>query len=170
MRSGDAPIRRNGPPRHRSQSTRQARFLGRTAFLEPAEANPIPAISPLSGRLPQTSHLTPRLTTEAEKPTSEPKLEDVAKRAISTEALTTETVYTLAEQPTSRHCSTDESVVTNRRCQRLNTRSFHGLCFLYKVFHSPPSPEPCQAEKTAPHRGATGPQTQRLASQQLHLR
>jgi hypothetical protein len=35
----------------------------------------------------------------------------------------------LTEQPTSRHCSADESVVTSRRCQRPATRSFHGLCF-----------------------------------------
>ena len=34
----------------------------------------------------------------------------------------------LTEQPTSRLCSADESVVTSRRCQRPATRSFHGLC------------------------------------------
>jgi len=34
----------------------------------------------------------------------------------------------LTEQPTSRRCSADESVVTSRRCQRPVTRSFHGLC------------------------------------------
>jgi hypothetical protein len=35
----------------------------------------------------------------------------------------------LTEQPTSRLCSADESVVTSRRCQRPATRSFHGLSF-----------------------------------------
>jgi hypothetical protein len=34
----------------------------------------------------------------------------------------------LTKQPTSRLCSADESVVTDRRCQRPATRSFHGLC------------------------------------------
>jgi hypothetical protein len=34
----------------------------------------------------------------------------------------------LAVQPTSRRCSADESVVPHRRCQRRDTRSFHGLC------------------------------------------
>jgi hypothetical protein len=33
----------------------------------------------------------------------------------------------LAVQPTSRRCSADESVVPHRRCQRRDTRSFHGL-------------------------------------------
>ena len=39
----------------------------------------------------------------------------------------------LTEQPTTRRCSADESVVTNRRCQRPATRSFHGLSFPSKV-------------------------------------
>jgi hypothetical protein len=39
----------------------------------------------------------------------------------------------LTKQPTSRLCSADESVVTSRRCQRPATRSFHGLCFPFKV-------------------------------------
>jgi len=34
----------------------------------------------------------------------------------------------LTEQPTSRLCSADESVVTSCRCQHPATRSFHGLC------------------------------------------
>jgi len=34
----------------------------------------------------------------------------------------------LTEQPTSRLCSADESVVTDCRCQHPVTRSFHGLC------------------------------------------
>jgi len=34
----------------------------------------------------------------------------------------------LTEQPTSRLCSADESVVTDCRCQHPATRSFHGLC------------------------------------------
>jgi hypothetical protein len=34
----------------------------------------------------------------------------------------------LVTQPTTRPCSADESVVPHRRCQRRDTRSFHGLC------------------------------------------
>jgi hypothetical protein len=47
----------------------------------------------------------------------------------------------LAVQPTSRRCSADESVVSHRRCQRRDTRSFHGLCSSsrFHVFRSAPA-------------------------------
>jgi hypothetical protein len=62
----------------------------------------------------------------------------------------------LTEQPTSRLCSADESVVTSRRCQRPATRSFHGLCFPFKVPQLPlhpgdavPKGGPCDRPKPA---------------------
>lgn len=51
----------------------------------------------------------------------------------------------LAERPTSRPFSTDESVVSLRRCRRGATRSFHGLW-------SPPRSLDARSEPTLPRR------------------
>jgi hypothetical protein len=52
----------------------------------------------------------------------------------------------LAKRPTSRPCSADESVASHRRCQRGDTRSFHGFCPLQGP--RPTAPERrCRAER-----------------------
>jgi hypothetical protein len=55
------------------------------------------------------------------------------------------------ERPTSRPCSADESVVSLRRCQRRDTRSFHGLCSPPRSLSlrtSPSMPCPGGAQRT----------------------
>jgi len=53
-----------------------------------------------------------------------------------------------AEQPIPGPCSVDESVVPRRRCQRYDTRSFHGLC-------SPPRSNALRSDPTVPGRRET---------------
>ena len=48
------------------------------------------------------------------------------------------------EQPTTGPCSVDESVVSLRRCQRIDTRSFHGLCSPPRSTRRPLQPGPCR--------------------------
>jgi hypothetical protein len=68
----------------------------------------------------------------------------------------------LTEQPTSRLCSADESVVTSRRCQRPATRSFHGLCFPFKVPQLPLHPGDALPESALP--SGRSPPSRRPAS------
>jgi hypothetical protein len=56
----------------------------------------------------------------------------------------------LAKRPTSRPCSADESVASHRRCQRGDTRSFHGFCPLQ-------GPRPTAPERRMPRRGGSLP-------------
>jgi hypothetical protein len=52
----------------------------------------------------------------------------------------------LAKRPTSRPCSADESVASHRRCQRGDTRSFHGFCPLQGPRRAAPERR-CRAER-----------------------
>jgi hypothetical protein len=124
-----------------AQMDRQADHPSRTAFVATAEATAPPAISPPSGRLPRAVARQPEQLTEASSLVPEAEASDLSSlRAINTEASTAETVLTLAEQPTSRLCSTDESVVTEPPLPVTDHPFLPWALFLSKVLQSPPSP------------------------------
>jgi hypothetical protein len=58
-----------------------------------------------------------------------------------------------AKQPPSRLCSANESVVSHRRCQRDDTRSFHGLCSPPRSLKSRSSPVMPFRRLPPPNRG-----------------
>jgi hypothetical protein len=58
-----------------------------------------------------------------------------------------------AKRPTSRPCSANESVVSCRRCQRNDTRSFHGLCSPPRSLKSRSSPAMPNRRLPPPNRG-----------------
>jgi hypothetical protein len=58
-----------------------------------------------------------------------------------------------AKRPTTRPCSAYESVVSRRRCQRDDTRSFHGLCSPPRSFNSRSSPTMPSRRLPPPNRG-----------------
>jgi hypothetical protein len=127
----DAPIRRSGPPRHSAQAHAQAKPTSRPVSLSAPPAPPAhhPKVTRRSAPWPKP----PGRTTGSTPPASEwvPGL-----------------IECQAEQPITRHCSVDESVVPHRRCQRDDTRSFHGLC-------SPPRSNELRFDPTVPGRRET---------------
>jgi hypothetical protein len=133
---GDAPIRRSGPPRHRAHSAGGCRSSrpchvklppwcrcrsadARRTIKPPPGAGSAPddrnEALPVA-RGPPTGFRGRGLGVSVSLRPHPPRWADVRARR------------NLTEQPTSRLCSADESVVTSRRCQRPATRSFHGLC------------------------------------------
>jgi hypothetical protein len=76
--------------------------------------------------------------TEASSMVSEAEASDLSsQRAVNTEASTTETVHTLAKQPTSRLYSTDESVVTGPPLPATDHPFLPWALFLSKVLQFP---------------------------------
>jgi hypothetical protein len=146
---GDAPIRRSGPPRHRALGARGCRSSRGCRVKLPCwcrcrSADAAGTIRPPKGTGSAPDGRSGAIRLGARRPPPggpRPKPRDsFALRPHPPKWAGVRARRNLTEQPTSRLCSADESVVTRRRCQRPATRSFHGLCFLYKVAFAPPQP------------------------------
>jgi hypothetical protein len=118
--ASDAPIRRSGPPRHGAQAHAQAKPTSR----------PVSLAAPLT---PPTCH--PKVKAGAPLGRSLRAARPAAHHPQASGYQGSSKCQ--AEQPITGPCSVDESVVSHHRCQRDDTRSFHGLCFPFKVQRAP---------------------------------
>jgi len=136
FRCDDAPIRRSGPPRHRAHSAGGCRSAHPCHVKSPRRcrcrsANAAMAIKPPPGAGSAPDDRDRSLPAARRRP---PGFHDrgrgvsVALRLHPPRWADVWARRNLTEQPTSRLCSADESVVTDCRCQPPVTRSFHGLC------------------------------------------
>jgi hypothetical protein len=110
--------KRPGLPREIAPSTptpKRWRCCGQSS---PRGSGMPPSVAPRPGETPEGDRRGPSAEAERNRSAASAPTE-VGRRPAR---------RNLTEQPTSRRCSADESVVTIRRCQRSVTRSFHGLC------------------------------------------
>jgi hypothetical protein len=149
FRCDDAPIRRSGPPRHRARGAPGCRSPRARLVKLPVGAGaeaPVPRVgnqaSPGIGSTPdgRSRGVPIGRPRAAVRVRCRSRGTSFALRLHPPKWAGVRARRNLTEQPTSRLCSADESVVTSRRCQRPVTRSFHGLCFPFKVPNLPLRP------------------------------
>jgi hypothetical protein len=157
-RCGDAPIRRSGPPRHRAHGAGGGRSSRLCHVKSPPRcrcrsADAWRTIKPPPGAGSAPDDRDEALPVTRGSPTgfrSRSRGVSVALRLHPPRWADVRARRNLTEQPTSRLCSADESVVTSCRCQRPVTRSFHGLC-------SPPRSRSLRSSLAMPDQKAPGP-------------
>jgi hypothetical protein len=152
----EAPIRRSGPPRHpgRARTTGEPvaqRARGRVR--DGAEAQ-----TRRGGGAPSGRHGPQGGEGQATRPAPKRRWMPSGGRSRGHPPRARITEVSRAdpsrrrEQPTSRRCSVDESVVSRRRCRRDDTRSFHGLGSPPRSARAPHQPRrmPCGGKRTRP--------------------
>jgi len=106
--------------------------------------------SPLIGYTSRSSRSAPAPAPEGVRPSWPRPRPRAADRACKPPARAPESAasrprrvrFFIAEQPTSRPCSADESVAPTCRCQQAAARSFHGLCSPPRFLLSLAAPRP----------------------------
>jgi hypothetical protein len=164
LQCGDAPIRRSGPPRHRSAAAsdrpkpnavgahnraRRAMPKQRVARARSSHQQGRAWARQLRRSLGTAGH--PRVVVRPPRDRSRELLRctpSVPPRWVRREGSSKS-----AKRPPSRLCSANESVVSCRRCQRDDTRSFHGLCTPPRSLKSRSSPVMPFRRLPPPNRG-----------------
>jgi hypothetical protein len=172
------PVPANREPRGLRRGSLAQAAASSTVKLRSAEADPhvTDARLRLANQLPASSDRRPRATevvhwltiesrrawrpTDPEESGTTPAPESARASRPAAEAAdtprgarTTEVIRAdpsrRRERPTTGPCSADESVVSIRRCQRPDTRSFHGLCSPPRSTRTPHQPGvACPSERT----------------------